>query len=308
VAVLAAGVGLQQGCSGVDSRHMERPPSLVRKMLRRSHMQRRRGAEKAWISRLPIGLALACAAGGLLSGCGGGQSAGSTSAALRSGSAGAGLAERTSLNRSPGALHPTKAEALAFAGAVNLTAADVPEGRISKKERRSASGGRHESEHCVGAQLSQRKLADVASPTLLRGHELETERIGSDVTVATSVGAADRLLATLGRGDVRHCLAQLGTQSLRRTPIANAHWGPVAVYALPVQAPGSNGRVGLRIALTVNFPASEVTVPGYVDVLVFAWGSADITLTATSLTQPVAASVESQLLATLLARARSHTL
>ncbi|HEV2923916.1 MAG TPA: hypothetical protein VGW98_07775 [Solirubrobacteraceae bacterium] len=60
--------------------------------------------------------------------------------------------------------------------------------------------------------------------------------------------------------------------------------------------------------MTVKFPANEVTMPAYVDVLGFAWGPAEIALIATSLTQPVPASVENQLLSTLVARARSHTL
>jgi hypothetical protein len=263
----------------------------------------------AWTRRLPIGLGLAWTAGCLLSGCGGGQPAASTSAALRSGAAGAGLTTAASApKRSLAALHPTKAQALAFARAVNLTLADIPEGRISKKRRNSASGDRPESDQCVGALVNQHKLANLGSPTFLRGRELETEWIGSDVTVATSVGAADHVLATLERPGVRHCLARAGTQSLRRMTMRNAYWGPVAVYALPVQAPGSNGRIGLRIAMTVHFPASEVTLPAYVDVLGFAWGSAEITLAATSMTQPVPTSVENQLLSTLVARARSHTL
>jgi hypothetical protein len=206
------------------------------------------------------------------------------------------------------ALSPAKAQALAFARAVNLTLADVPEGRISKKERGSGPGSPRESAHCIGGLLNQHKLADVQSPRFLRGHELESEWIGSDVTVATNVGAAGHLLATLQRPDVRHCLAHVMTRSLGRTTIRNAYWGPVAVYALPVQAPGSASRIGLRIAMTVNIPANEVTVPAYVDVLGFAWGPAEIALTATSLTQPVPASVENQLLSTLVARARSHTL
>jgi hypothetical protein len=206
------------------------------------------------------------------------------------------------------ALRPTKTQALAFARAVNLTLADIPEGRISKQGRNMASGEPSESEHCVGALLNQHKLADLGSPTILRGHELESEWIGSHVTVAASVSAADHLLAALQRPAVRHCLARVWTQSLARTAIRNARWGPVAVYALPVQAPGSNVNIGLRIAMTVKFPVNEVTMPAYVDVLGFAWGPAEIALIATSLTQPVPASVENQLLSALVARARSHTL
>jgi hypothetical protein len=259
--------------------------------------------------RLPLGLGLACAAGWLLSGCGGSQPAGSTSTALRSGSTGAGLSSPSSASTgSAVALHPTRAQALAFARAVNLTAADIPEARISKRERKSASGDKREFERCVGGPWSKHKLADVGSPPFLRGRELETERIGSDVTVATSAGAADHVLATLQRAQVRHCLAHLMTRTLGREAIRNAYWGPVAVYSLPVRALGSSGRIGLRIATTVNIPVSEVTVPVYVDVLGFAWGPAEIALTAMSITQPVPAGVEHQLLSVLVARARSHAL
>jgi hypothetical protein len=286
---------------------MERSPSLVQRALRRPQVRRRRLLSRAWTHRL-LGGALACATCWLLSGCAGAQPAGSTSA-LRSRVPGAGLTAASSPStRSLAALHPTKAQALAFARAVNLTVADIPEGRVSKKERKSSSRDRHEFELCVGRAWNQHKLADIGSPPFLRGHELETEWIGSDVTVATSVSVADGLLARLQRPEVRHCLAHLWTRSLGRTAIRNAYWGPVAIYALPVQAPGSSHRIGLRIAMTVHIPANEVTVPAYVDVLGFAWGSAEIALTATSVTQPVPPSVENQLLATLLARARSHTL
>lgn len=212
--ILTAGWRLQHERAVVDSCHMERSPSLLRRMLRCRHKPSPRPAERAWTPRLPTSLGLACAAGCVLSGCGGGQPAGSRSVSLRSSAAGAGLTKsRTSPNRSFLALRPTKTRALArFARAVNLTVADIPEGRVSKQRRNPASGERGESEHCVGALLSQQKLADVGSPTVLRGHELESEWIGSQVTVATSVGVADHLLATLQRPDVRRCLARVDTE------------------------------------------------------------------------------------------------
>jgi hypothetical protein len=59
---------------------------------------------------------------------------------------------------------------------------------------------------------------------------------------------------------------------------------------------------------TLNIPFNEVSVPIYVDVLGFAIGRAEVALTAMSVTQPVPASTEQELLTLLLARARAHPL
>jgi hypothetical protein len=160
----------------------------------------------------------------------------------------------------------------------------------------------------MGAPGSGHELADVQSPQFLRGQELEKEEISSDVTVNTNAGAAAQVQRALSRPAVRHCLARLVTQELGHVALHDAHWGPAAIYGLPVHAPRATGGVGVRIALTATFPSNEITMPAYIDLLAFAHGPAEITLMAISLTQPVPGYVEHQLLATLAARASSHTL
>jgi hypothetical protein len=148
----------------------------------------------------------------------------------------------------------------------------------------------------------------VESQEFLRGHDLETEWISSDVTVTRSAADADRVLQTLRRPAGRRCLAQLLKQAMAKTTIRNARWGPAAVYGLPVPAPWANVGVGMRIALTMTYTADEVTMPAYIDVLWVARGPASLILSAMSVTQPVPAEVERQILSTLLARASSHKL
>jgi hypothetical protein len=207
------------------------------------------------------------------------------------------------------AVHPTKARALAFARAVNLTAGDVPEARIKKRRGHSSKSweGR-DFQRCIGAPVHAHELADVKSPLYLRGQELEIEEIGSDVTVNTSSGAATHVQQALSRPAVRHCLARLVTQELGRMALPNANWGPAAIYGLPVRVAGVSGGVGLRMALTATSRSNEITIPTYIDVLAFARGPAEITLMAISWTQPVPVDVERQLLSTLAARASSHRL
>jgi hypothetical protein len=55
-------------------------------------------------------------------------------------------------------------------------------------------------------------------------------------------------------------------------------------------------------------PYNEVSVPLYVDVVAFALGPAQVAMSAASITQPVPAATERQLLALLLARAKAHPL
>ncbi|HEY2398573.1 MAG TPA: hypothetical protein VGH78_06235 [Solirubrobacteraceae bacterium] len=255
----------------------------------------------------PAALGLGCVCALIVIGCGSGQSSVKTAAVPSRTSAPKSAETAASLH----AARLTRARALAFAHAVNLTTADVAEARVSKKRHGHRSPPwweRRGFERCVGVPAQEHELAAVESPTLLRGHELETEWISSEVTVATSVGTASRAFQALRRPAARRCLARLVTKALSRIAIQNAHWGPAAIYALPVPVPLGNSSLGLRIALTVNVPAVEVTMPAYVDVLGFARGPAEIVLATVSLTQPVPTAVEHELVSTLAARASSHAL
>jgi hypothetical protein len=207
------------------------------------------------------------------------------------------------------ARRPTGAQALAFAHAVNLTAADIPGASVQAKHMRSSTAQeRHEYKDCERFGEQAHPLAEVSSPKLTRGAELEVEQIASSVTVLGSERAVARQFAVLARPALRRCAAHVLTRSLDDKPLRDARWGRVTVSRLPVSAPGADATIGLRVEAQVNIPASEITVPIYFDVLGFSIGSAEVALTATSVTQPVPGATEQELLALLLARARAHPL
>ncbi len=252
-------------------------------------------------------LAAACVASALLAGCGSGQANSVSGASTGSTSPPPGSLASSTVSGAP--LRPTRAQALAFAHAVNLDASDVPGASVQVKERRaSAASERRELRHCERDFERPDTLVEATSPRLRRGRELEVEQISSSVTVLSSERAVARQFSLLASSALRKCAARALTRSLADKPVSEAHWGRVTVSKLPVRAPGTSATVGIRIVATLNFPVSEVSLPVYVDVLGFAEGPAEVALSTVSVTQPVPATTEQELLALLLTRARARPL
>jgi len=209
--------------------------------------------------------------------------------------------------RSPASAPITKARALAFARAVNLTAADVPEAKASH---------RHESqddEHPpCGLAGSQQELAGVGSPTLTRGSELELEEIKSSADVVSSerfaVGDVAVLRSTAGRACLERFLSKRYLLHAVGKRAFDAHIGQIQLSPLPVQAPGTSGSAGLRITMTISSSESETSVPVYIDFFVFTLGPAEVTVSAASAIQPEPEATDRQLVSLLLARAKSTPL
>jgi hypothetical protein len=250
--------------------------------------------------RLLASLSVLCALGGLLAACGAKQaSTRSTGATARVGSASAPHAGR----------RPTRAQALAFVRAVNLTAADVPEATVSHaKKRAGAAGERGELDRCEVPRGHVGGFVEHDSPKLTRGEKLETEQIRSYVAVASSGRTAERGLALLASRTVRACVARVLSRQFARQAVSGAHWGRASVLPLPIPAPGADAAAGIRIGAALTIEYNEVSVPIYVDVVAFALGPAQVAMSAASITQPVPAATEHQLLALLLARAKAHPL
>ncbi len=205
---------------------------------------------------------------------------------------------------------PSRAQALAFAHAVNLSVGDIPEASIEQKRTSADAKEKRETNACAASVDfgHPRELAEVSSPKLRRGRELEIERITSSVSVLSSERAVSRQFALLASPRLRECAARVLTRNLDDKQIDNARWGRVTVSRLPVHAPATDATVGIRIVADLELPFSEVTVPIYMDAMGFAIGRAEVALTALSVTQPVPATTEQELLALLLARARAHPL
>jgi hypothetical protein len=246
----------------------------------------------------------------VLSACGGGQQATSGTARTAQGVAheavsGVGSARHATTGA------PSRAQALAFAHAVNLSVADIPEASVEKKHTAAATASeRRESQACErrAGWRNPHTIAQASSPKLKRGQELEIERVTSSVSVLGSEQAVARQFALLSSPPVRACLARVLAHSLDDRRISEARWGHVSISRLPVNAPGTSATFGLRVLATLELPFSEVSVPFYEDVLGFAIGRAQVVLAAASATQPVPATTEQELLSLLLARARAHPL
>jgi hypothetical protein len=246
----------------------------------------------------------------LLVACGQGQR---TSTGVPAGEAGrrtpAGAANAGSSRRPVANTHLTAARAVAFARAVNLTAADIPGARIV---RRSEGHGNPDEQRqlrrCGGTTRPGRKLTETPSPKFTRGAELESEEIRSYVTVLANGRPAVTEFAPLERAVVRECVARILTRRFAEKAVREARWGRFSVSRLPVQAPGADATIGVRVATTLTLTFSEVSVPIYFDVLGFASGPAAVAVSAVSVTQPAPAATEARLLSLLLARADAHPL
>lgn len=207
------------------------------------------------------------------------------------------------------AAHPSRTQALAFAHAVNLHVSDIPEASLEPKRKRSESIREHEEERsCARSVEFAHKLVEVSSPKIKRGRELETEQFGSSVEVIEDAARIGAEFKAVEARRVRSCLARVLTRNFAEQAVGNARWRPVKVSRLPVDLPGADHAAGIRVTAAIEGTFSEVSVPIYVDLLVFSHGPAEVSLGAISATQPVPASTEHELLELLLQRAYAHPL
>jgi hypothetical protein len=245
----------------------------------------------------------------LLAACAGGQA--QTAREATSGVAHDAASTVSSARGAVAARPPSHTQALAFARAVNLSAADVPEASVEARHRPTETVSEHREERACETRAGwghPRTLAEASSPKLERGRELEIERMTSTVSVLRDERAVARQFALLASPALRKCAARVLTRNLDDKSIRDARWGRVTVSKLPIDAPGATATVGIRIVVALEIPFNEVSIPIYVDVLGFAIGRAEVALSAMSATQPVPAATERELVSLLLARARAHPL
>ncbi len=198
--------------------------------------------------------------------------------------------------------------------AVKLSASDIPESSLAPKLSHTSSAHERSEEHVCerlaphGDLLATHRVARASSPWLKRGQELETEEIGSAVTVLTNERAFAGAFRALRSPAIRACLARVLTRHFSERAVREARWGRFEISKIPISAPGATATLGLRVTGTLNFAYTEVSLPVYVDVLGFAVGHAGVLLSAASVTQPVPTVTEQELVALLLARTKAHPL
>ena len=210
---------------------------------------------------------------------------------------------------------PTHARALAFANAVNLTAADVPGfAPAVKQHSESANERRLEQEFhsCAGAQSaqalqgSQGTVAEVSSPEFELHRGIVDLTASSEVSVARTPAEAAAVLAAVHSVRVKRCFTRYVTQLLRSQRLDGATVAGVSVASGTPPAPGTTGGFGWRVTATLAVRGLRVSF--YLDILGFVDGPAQVTLSSSGTVRPFPASAQEQLYSGLLARAKAHSL
>lgn len=201
----------------------------------------------------------------------------------------------------------SRTQALAFASEVNLQPADLVGFKSQKAEPESA-GERHSSaqfERCVETGSGQ-SLAEAKSKQFERESNTGALYASSDVEVLTSVSAAEKDLAAVRGAKFEQCIRQAFLQSLTQgaqSELKGASLHRASVFSAAPTAAGASGFGWIAQATLryhgIAFPFS-VELEGFVD------GRAIVVLTTAALPGRFPASLEQDLLATLLRRAEKH--
>lgn len=176
--------------------------------------------------------------------------------------------------------------ALAFAHAVNLRASDLPELESTAPEAAAPTPGTTAfgMARCDGGISPARILVNIRSVLLSSGDQHDWSGVRSRVTVMPNEALARRNLAAFSSPRGRRCARQPGT----------------SVSALSFPLPGGVHATGQRIIVPSAAPVHE---PSYHDIVGFVYGPAEIVLTATGYSHPVATQTEQHLLDVLYRRA-----
>ena len=262
--------------------------------------------------RPAILLALCLLAGALLSACGKGGYV--VTAAHPSGT----TAAPGTTGATPGAnagAPPTRAQALAFAGAVNLTAADVPGFTPTPKQHSESANERRleqEFHSCGGAQGAQAAQGSRSTVAVAASPDFELHRsildltVSSEVSVARTPAEAAAVLSAVRSARVKACFTRYVSQLLKSQHLNGATVVGVTIASGAPPAPGTTGGFGWRV--TATLAAHGLHISFYLDILGFVDGPAQVTLSSSGTVRPFPASAQEQLYSGLLARAKSHSL
>lgn len=232
------------------------------------------------------GLLTVTVLGGLLAGCGSGDKASSTTRSA------------------------TRAQAVAYAHAINLHAGDVPgmtSTGVSEHEGTKESRASSELARCAGGVGSTHQIVDIESGTFVRGEGLEKQQVQSGVSVLSRAALAAQELAAIRSSRGRECITRLAQQQLAKSA-GSVRFSGVRTSPLPAGLVGRGDTFGLRVSLTLTVSGNPTRIPLYLDFLGFISGPAEVDLNTYGISKPVPAVTERRLLSLLMNRAKSHSL
>jgi hypothetical protein len=219
------------------------------------------------------------------------------------------------------------AEALArvraadFARGVNLRASDVPYFEVQPDEEEDPREKRRqdrELQKCIGVGDSEESLAAVDSPTYGTESPGEFLDVASSVEIVGGAGEAARQLQLVRSRRAESCMQRVYASALRQDESSTAEVRGASVARARFPAPGIQDSFAYRFtaSVTVHAPTSQLsayrpaaepdasqTLKAYVDILGFAVGPVEVTLTATGIPAPVSRNLERNLIGVLHQRA-----
>jgi hypothetical protein len=212
----------------------------------------------------------------------------------------------------------TRAQARAYAHAVNLRGYDVPgmtqvapEGLIDDR------GSWEAFVRCTGELRSTHTVVSIHSPIFTYSDRLRFQSAYSSVAILPSERAADRYVAVLASARARACI----THNYRRLLLGRAaerkslRLGQIAAAPLLASAPtsyrglGPYRGTGLRLTIQAGYTTRRgrrVKLPFYFEDFVFAYGRAVIGLSAESFLHPFMQANEQYLMRVLVGRAEAN--
>jgi hypothetical protein len=248
----------------------------------------------------PVVLGVAVLAGSALAGCGSGD----TAAVLAPGAA-----------RGTGAV--TKVQAVAYARAVNLRAADLPRMNASSPEHEGKAPTRIELAlaRCDGEQNPTQRVLNRVSPTFISPTEDEGESEHEEIHSSVEVLPAAAIAARHNRAQISprglDCIRHFIPTAFAKSDTRRLRYGPVILQHLPNPLPDVPGSFAVRIATSVlGVPSQIAATPPhvYIDILGFLSGASEINLTATGFPEPVGEEAEQHLLTLLYNRTQTNRL
>jgi hypothetical protein len=202
----------------------------------------------------------------------------------------------------------TRRQAIVFAHAVNLTAADVPGFTVIPREPETAAGKGLEREmvRCAGALSSNEKLVEVNSEKFKRGREMSEVDVSSEVSFARTPALAVRELEALSSAQARTCVSRYIDRYFKGEEFRGASISPVTITSSTPSAPGTTGSFGWQISIMIT--ARHIQIPFYIDILGFVYGQAQVSLFSTGVPTPLSSGIQQRLFSLLLERAKAHRL
>jgi hypothetical protein len=207
----------------------------------------------------------------------------------------------------------TKAQAVAYAHAVNLQAGDVSGFTSSGSETKAPEPGRYGLEYsrCRGGVNPARRIANIYSTEFSAGSGFYGKVVKSIVEVwpTPALVAFNNTTSHSSRG--RACLVRFleaVRKRINRERKGRRQYGPFTITTVPNPLPGVSHSFLTTINETRLLRTGAIRAHVYRDIFEFITGPAEVELEAVGFGHPVPAPTEEKALLLLLDRARANTI